>query len=384
MKTYLVAFLLTLSVTLVSAACTRAEPPAPARPDLPVTSKKGEAKSEWDTLVEAAQKEGSIVIYANGPPKLRDDITTAFRAKYGITTEFLMGRPDELVAKIKAERNAGLYMVDLGVLGATPFINEIKPAGIAEPIEPMLLLPEVKDPKGWRNGALPFVDAEKSGFAVTVLAVPPYHRNLDLVKEGEITTSPDLLNPKWREKLALLDPSNFGSSNNWFTWTIVEVMGRDKGLKFMRDLAAQKPLVTRDDRQLVEGVARGKFAIGIGPSPSIPASFIQMKAPIDFIDLKEPRYTTSGFGVIEVFKKAPHPNAARLFVNWLLSKEGSAIFAVAAQYPSARADVSVEGIGPALIPRAGDINPDSKYQDYQVLKAQMLAPAAEIFGVLRK
>jgi len=84
-----------------------------------------------------------------------------------------------------------------------------------------------------------------------------------------------------------------------------------------------------------------------------------MGAPFAFIDVKEPRRLNSGYGIICVFKKAPHPNATKLFVNWLLSKEGSSVFARATQYASTRADVPPEGILPIMVPRPGDVCPEA-------------------------
>jgi len=134
--------------------------------------------------------------------------------------------------------------VDFAFLGAPSMVIDVKPMGITQRFESMLVLPEVKDPNNWQGGQLPFVDKDQTGFRVVQFASSFYQRNVDLVKEGEITTSLDLLSPKWKEKMVISDPSVDGASNSWFTWMVTGVLGRERGLQFMKDLAGQNPMVT--------------------------------------------------------------------------------------------------------------------------------------------
>ncbi len=341
--------------------------------------KPGE-QTEWESLLAAGRKERTVTIYGNTRPQTKQEIAAIFKEKFDVDVEWLVGRAEELVAKIKAERNAGIYSVDIGFFGSSPFIPDIRPAGITMPLEPMLVLPEVKDPRNWSGGQLPFLDKEKTAFRLVRFAIPFYHRNTELVRPGEITTSTDLLNPKWAGKIVISDPSISGNGNSWFTWMLTGVLGKEKGVAFMKELVSQKPMVTRDERQLTEWVARGKYYIGVAPSTSLPAEFMQLGAPVDFVDVAEPRCTGSGFGIVMRFKAAPHPNAAGLFINWLLSKEGSSIFARTTAYASSRLDVAPEGILPILVPRSGDVDPDVKYDDYIAMKGEMRKVAADIFG----
>ncbi len=146
----------------------------------------------------------------------------------------------------------------------------------------------------------------------------------------------------------------------------------------MQDLLKQQPVITRDERMLTEWVARGKNPVGIGPSPAIPTEFIKMGAPVAFADMKEPRLLTPGYGILSAFKDPPNPNAAKLFVNWLLSKEGSSVFAPALGYPPTRVDVSTEDFLPPLVPRKDDVDVYNKY-DFVALKTEMMKKAEEIF-----
>jgi iron(III) transport system substrate-binding protein len=368
----------TLAMAVALMAFTPAEPADVSQAGRVETSGQV-GRNDWQNLITEAQREGSLVSYADMIPQAKDAVRTAFSAKFGINVEWVSGRAAELVTKIKAEKGAGLDLVDFAFLGAPSLVIDVKPMGITVPVGSMLLLPEVRDPNNWQGGQLPFVDKEQTGFRVVQFASSFYQRNVDLVKEGEITTSLDLLNPNWKEKIVMSDPGVDGASNSWFTWMVTGVLGREKGLQFMKDLAAQNPMVTRDQRQMVEWVARGKYHISIAPSMSVAGDFVRMGAPFAFIDVKEPRRLNSGYGIICVFKKAPHPNATKLFVNWLLSMEGSAVFARATQYASTRVDVPPEGILPIMVPRPGDVCPEAD-ENYIPLEGEMRKAAAGIFG----
>jgi iron(III) transport system substrate-binding protein len=340
--------------------------------------------SEWNNLVQAARKEGRVIVYGNIGPGIRDAVTLAFKEKFAIGVEWVLGRPAEVIAKLKAERAAGLKITDIGFFGGTSFINDIKPMGINLPLDPLLVLPEVRDPKNWRGGKLPYFDKERMAFCVLSLATSYYQRNINLVSEKEISSTMDLLNPKWRGKIVMGDPSIAGGANSWLTWMLEGILGKEKGIQFMKKLVNQNPMITRDERQLTEWVSRGKYEIGIGSSVSVPAKFIQMGAPIAFIDTKEPRSLSSGFGIVEAFKDAPHPNAAKLLLNWTLSREGSTIFSRAAEYPSTRADVPPGEILPILVPRPDDVDPYIQYENYESVKGEMRKVAAGIFVDLAK
>ncbi len=385
-KKYFKPFLILVAFLSIFAGCTAPQSPGGGAGNtlLPVKGETPVVKNEWEDLVAAAQKEGVVVIATSLRPEARDASTKAFRDKYGIDVEWVVGRGAEVAAKIIAERNAKLYFEDIGFIGGTTFSNDLKPLGYAPSLEPMLVLPEVKDPAKWRGSQIPYVDKDKSAIIVSLMSLPFYHRNTDLVKDNEITTTLDLINPKWKDKIVVSDPSTAGNGNSWFAWTLVGVLGRDKGMQFMKDLVAEKPMVTRNERLLVEWVARGKYAIGVAPSTAVPAEFMRAGAPIAFIDVKEPRCLGFGSNLVNAFNNAPHPNAAKLFLNWVLSKEGGAVFAPASEYPSTRVDVSTEGFQPLLIPRPDDVFPETKYENYLGTKGDLRKPAEELFASLIK
>ncbi len=146
--------------------------------------------------------------------------------------------------------------------------------------------------------------------------------NSDLYKPAEFKSFDDLLNPKLRGKIGISDPRTPGSGSSMWSY-----MNYIKGEEFLKRLVAQKLFVTRDLRLLAENLARGKIAVtsGIGYSEFLP--FIKAGLPVMPLPVpSEGLYISGGYGHLMIFKHAPHPNATKVFVNWLLSHDGQELF----------------------------------------------------------
>lgn len=364
------ALLLAISVV----AC-RAEPGAveATKPGVPQITKPEERA--WDKLVADAQREGSVAIYSSARPGAREATTRAFKEKYGINLEWVAGRQQELIAKIKRERAAGLYLVDAMLSSPENIVSDLKPMNIFLPLRPQLILSEVADNSKWLKDQVPFF--EDIAIKTTILATEYRAINKSLVKEGEITSTPDLLQPKWKGKIALGDPSISGAANDWF---VNEVFVLRRGLDFMQDLAKQEPAITRDQRLMAEWLAHGKYSIMLGNSSDIVMGLIREGAPVAFVETKEPRVLTFAANLILVTKDAPNPNAAKLFLNWFLSKEGSSVYSRGIEMPSTRKDVSTEGFLPFRLPRPEDIDPLA-VEGYLQKKGESYDVAARILGI---
>lgn len=370
----------TILISLFLAAC-RPPEPASVQPQAAATLATLLPRSPWEGLVAAARKEGNLNIYAAELGAAKNAIRQAFREKYGIDVDSTEGRPAEILAKITAERRAGLYLQDIGLMGQSTFVYDIKPLGMSIPIVPLLILPEVTDATKWRDGKIPFGDKDQHSIAMVAQAIPVSIRNTDIIAEGEITSFADYFEHKWKGKIVLSDPAMAGSVNNTFALFATRTFGKERTVELMRRLAAQDLVMIRDSRLLLEWVARGKYPLGIGQSASIFAEFKRLGAPIAFVKLKEPPIVAAGAGNLFVFDKAPHPNATKLFVNWLLSQEGASVWSAAHGYPSRRLDVSTESFDPMLVPPPGSSIPDEAYLQIQ---GEMRKIATEIFTGLRK
>ncbi|MDZ4247574.1 MAG: extracellular solute-binding protein, partial [Dehalococcoidia bacterium] len=170
------------------------------------------------------------------------------------------------------------------------------------------------------------------------MAIPHAVANSDTVKGGQLTSFLDLLKPEWKGKIVFSDPSISGTSPNLLT-AFYEHFGEAKAMEIFQQLKAQEPVITRDQRQLLEWVAKDKYPIGLGQSMSLFSEFKRAQAPVRTLNFSEPRFISGGPGNLVIFDKAPHPNAAKLYANWLLSKEGMTLWSTITGWPPTRKDV---------------------------------------------
>ncbi len=332
---------------------------------------------KWDNKVAAAKQEGEVLFYFIGAPDARKEVAEAFSNRFGIKVEFVAGLPGELAQKIISEQKAGLYLADAINMGATTLITVLKPQGLLKPIEPELILPEVKDPQAWQIQSLPFID--KNGMVLGMLASYGRFvtRNTDLVKEGEITSFEHLLNPKWKGKMVMLDPTMVGTGTAMCAF-LGSIWGVEKTSEFLRGLARQETAMTRDKRMHVEWIAKGKYAIGIAPVPDEFAEFMALGSPLAYVSLAEGGSLSSATGALSVPARPAHPNASTVLLNWLLSKDGQAAYVKGIRLPSMRVDVPTEGIHESFFVGPGD---KVKFGDEEffLLQSRMMLVAKDIF-----
>lgn len=335
--------------------------------------------SEWDKLIGAAKKEGTVVIYTSAGSTLTRAMQKGIKDRYGLDLEFLPGRGEELTAKLKAERGAGLYLADLLIGGSTIPIVLMKPNGLLDTLEPLLMLPEVTDAKLWWGGGLLWLDKDRTTLAFVNWPVAPMVINTSLITTEEIKSYNDLLNPKLKGKIVIDDPtvSGIGSKNVGF------MAATSMGWDFVRELAKQNPTIQRDARLAIEGLAQGKYSVYIGAKPELVQDVKRAGAPVAYVIPKEGTYLTSGSGSIAAFSKMAHPNASKLFVNWLLTKEGQTIFSQAYGVPSARLDVPTDTFDPISVPKPGVQYVRGDAENFVSTQPEAMRMAGEILGVKR-
>jgi iron(III) transport system substrate-binding protein len=294
---------------------------------------------EWEKILDAAKKEARVVVSIPTSAELRKEFESGFKKAFpGIELELNVARGSSNINKIAEEQNAGVQSIDVHMGGTTSIITGLLTPNFLEPVMPSMVLPEVKDPKYWWGGHLWADNAKKFIYSFTAYMTETIWYNTALVKPEEINSWDNLLDPKWKGKIAILDPRSPGSGeSNW------AFLLRIKGEQFLAKLAAQEMLVGRNLRQLGEAVARGKSAISIGVSYYTYQPFIKAGLPVKSIsNIKEGYYAGSGSGNLAIVKNAAHPNAAKVFVNWLLSKEGQSAVTKALGQPTRRFDVDTK------------------------------------------
>ncbi len=336
------------------------------------------ASGDWEKTIEAAKKEGRVVIYAASIGDAKQALTKGFKDRYGIELEFILGRSSELVRRLITERNSGIYAVDAGLQGLTTYFNQIRSLNALVNLEHLLVLPEVTDHRKWRSGKLNWTDKGKTALTFCATTAPYISINTTMVKDEEVASNEGILAPKFKGKIVINDPTIAGNGAEWFSYIVLEAFGREKGEKYMRALALQEPVITRDQRQQVEWVARGKYAIGLGLTQSEVVKMAHLGAPIKFVNPKEGLPLTSGPMNVMVFDKAPHPNATKVFVNWLLTDEGGRLASQGSGYPSERVGVSNKSFDPITVPGPKDVLPG---EEYKLAQNDMIKLARNIFSL---
>ncbi len=341
-------------------------------------------QKRWEDALQAARKEEKVVLYSSLGGETNPAMARAFRDKFGIDLEFVTGSGADISAKVLNERRAGLYLADAFIVGAGELIPSIKTAGVLDPMEPALILPEVIDPAAWNIGRVPFLDKDRSVIAFIAGYRDYVFFNSNMVKETEIRSYQDLLNPKWKGKMVLFDPSRSGSGSTWFSMMLMEVYDRQKGADYMRQFVKQEPVITADGRLHVEWVARGKYPVGVAGRRESTSEFVALGAPIGWAsNMVEGGEISPGTGCMGLANRPAHPNGASVFVNWLLSKEGQDVFVKAFGSPSARKDASTAGLDPAMIAKPGQ-KVYIANEDFYMAKPEMVTLAKQIFGDLLK
>ncbi len=323
---------------------------APVVPDAKGGAGSG-PQAKWDATLSRAKEESTVVVYTVSIA-LAEKIVPLFKSRYGITIDSLVAKPPELMPKIAAERQAGLYIPDV-YIGSTEGITDYKPKGWLDPVEPALILPEVTDAKAWSGGKVPFLDKEGYAAALTGAYWSYILVNTDLVKQGEFQSYKDLASPKWKGKMIMYDPTIPGSSVFWVMF-MRRIMGTEEGEKYLRDISNQDLLITRDPQLQGEWVARGKYPIAIAPSMGVVTPLLKAGAPISWVRLQEGGLVHPSGSLVMLVNRAPHPNAARVLLNFLLTEEGDRLFSQGFGQPPTRLGISAEGIDPFTVPKPGE------------------------------
>jgi iron(III) transport system substrate-binding protein len=299
----------------------------------------GEAgQGEWDKIVAAGKKEGKVVVSVPASAELRKEIEKTFRQRSSIESELIAGRASSVVGKIQQESKAGVHNFDLHMGGSESMVTGLLFEGLLEPVEPAMILPEIKDPKNWWGGHIWVDNAKRYIYSSQAYQTENMWCNTDHVKPDEIRSFNDLLNPKWVGKIGYLDPRTAGSGTSiWsFLWKL-------KGEDYLKKLVGQKMFINRDQRVLAENLAKGKLDLVVGLTYYSFLPFLKAGLPVK--PLPNPRdevYVSGGSGHLSVIKGAPHPNATKVFINWFLGKEGQAIFSRTMGQGTRRLDVDTK------------------------------------------
>ena len=281
-------------------------------------------QAEWDKSVRAAESEGQVTLY--GCCYEYDRVLDGFKKKYPkIKVATVLASGNQLSTRILAERRGDKYLADVVSSGANTLHDALYKAQVLEPIKPALMLPEVLDAAKWYEGEHRYIDPEKRyifAFVANSQSGQVIH-NTKQANRSDFKSFWDLFNPKWKGKIASLDPTSFGmgATLQFFYYN------PELGAPFLKKLYGEMQIVvSRDPRQMVDWLSTGKLPLCIRCNAGGEVErAIQQKLPLGYLDTdnwKEGGSSSAAGGTLGIPSRAPHPNAAKVLVNWLLSREG--------------------------------------------------------------
>ncbi len=285
--------------------------PVPFSPEVP----------EWVAAVESAREEGSVICACPPVGALGEFLDAEWSAAFpGIALERTSAVGD-WPARIATERSAGVYLWDVYFWASNPPSYALKNQGAFVPLIPELILPEVADEHVWGSWESVFMDIEKQYLMSFRGEISTVAYNARIISPEEFTDPEDLLNPAFRGQISIDDPRVAGAGDVFGAWFV-----RTYGADAWRRLLTEQEINfagSRDDQ--AKGLVRGPHYIAV-PSPGAANMQPYVDAGVDF-DMREMGYDaesafmTIAYSTIGILSKAPHPNAAKVFVNWLLSRD---------------------------------------------------------------
>lgn len=341
-----------LGVACAAASAPAAQPTTPpaAAPTAAPAQAAAQTSPDWDQVVAAAQSEGKVVVSGPPAPDARTKLPEAFKTRFNIEMEYLAGNSSELASRIQSERAANQYTIDVSLGGPDTVYGTFLPNKWLDPLKPVLSLPEVTDPRVWPMGAPWFRDpAGDTSLQLFNTISPIGYINTSMVDPEELKKTDDLLNPKWKGKIASYDPSVNGGG-----LIFGSVLYVTRGADFAKQLyQGQEVAYTRDYQQIADWVAHGSYAIGIGATPVFVAQYQGL--PLQQIVLSDVKtIVAGGFGIVSLWNQAPHPNAAKVFANWIASKEGVSRYGAIDGSAAVRTDLdSSTWLAADLVPKPG-------------------------------
>ncbi|MBI4288567.1 MAG: extracellular solute-binding protein [Chloroflexi bacterium] len=308
--------------------------PAPASPlPAPIAAPQPAGQDDpWAKTVAAAKKEGAITVYSTGfISDVGQRVAAEFRKEFGIRMDILVGNGATLLQKILVEQSMKQAVADVFIIGGAGSTSDLIMRGGAASVAGDL--PVLRDKSVFKVD--PVYSPGGEGI-VWVLAYSGANVNINQVKPEDYPKSyKDLLNPKWKGKIITSDPLTTGGSTPvYYVPRYYKVVDLD----FYRQFAKQDvKFWGGNPREAAMMVARGEYLMEVGNSTDTVGPLMAAGAPLQTVAFTDG--VTGQLGNVVVAKGPPHPNAARVFVNWLLSPAGQRAYTEAAHSTPVRKDV---------------------------------------------
>ena len=277
-------------------------------------------------LIEAAKKEGGkIVLYTSMETFTADALKKAFEVKTGLQMEYWRGGSTEIVDRILSEHRVGKPVFDVVATTGDHMHLMFKEGAFVKYESPSL--------KGFAKDA---IDPNLGARYRNVLYGVIYNKN-DIKASEAPKTLEDVVKPQYRGKLVMPDPVNHTLTTQWLA-SLDKIMPKPRAEKFIRDLAAAKPIFVESIVPAADRVGTGETPVGITFVRFV-LTYNKQGANLDYVR----DYNMLGDGqYISLGAKAPHPNAGKAFIDFFLDEESMTIQAKTGEF------VNRKGIYPPL------------------------------------
>jgi len=332
-------------------------------------------EAEWKRTVEAANKEGEVTIYTSSNQNTLLIESGAFQKRFPeIKPIVALGNA---VQRIMTERRVGKYLADVAFTGPAT-LWRLYLAKALDPVRDTIILPEVADESKWLHGKHYYVDKERKYIfgAIGNVDLGAIFYNTKLINPKDFQSFWDFLRPELKGKMAARDVRNPGPGGPTIKmfYYIPEL-----GAAFIRRLFSEMDITLfRNQRQGIDWLATGKYPICIFCSNSrIHIAKVQGLPVEGFGLMKEGAGMTVSGGSISLVNRAPHPNAAKVFINWYLSREGQMAVQSAGggTANSRRTDIPKDMVQPRRLPQGG-----VRYVDTETWDRISMAPVLKVFN----
>jgi iron(III) transport system substrate-binding protein len=305
----------------------------------------------WPAVTSAAQHEGRLTVYNGTGFRIVRLLADQFQRDYGIAVDVLDGRASEIRERIRTEQVAGRAIGDLIYSGSTSIALQAAEGAFA----PFGELPNAGKISAPLKATETFLPVSAGYFAI-------------LVNTKDVTAAEapkgwrDLTEPKWQGKILSDDPRALGAGEVWFEVTY-EAFGRE----YHEAMAKQKPAFSRDFAQSNQRVARGEYPLylpfNVSEFQRIRGLPIRVVVPAEGVP-----YVALGPAVL---KNAPHPNAARAFMNFMLERNGQALIASEGFRPAVEGTPIPADLAPVIAAKALGTTTPGKTQMFLDLAAEI-------------
>ena len=276
-------------------------------------------------LIEAAKKEGKAIAYGSLESDTMDDIMKAFRKKTGLDIEYWRASATKVMDRALSEARAGRPVADLIITNDNPL----------RLMQKQNFFQKYESPT-WSDFPKEAIDPVLGPRYRNVIIGIVYNKS-GVKTEDAPRSLEELVNPKYKGKLVMPDPTQHTTTTQWVT-SLHKLMGKEKAEKFIRDLAAMKPILVESLLPAGERVSTGETPIAVTYVKYVHI-FGEKGAPLDYV--RDPKMLGDGH-YIGLAAKAPHPNAGKAFIDYFLDNESMKIMASRGEF------VNRKGVYPPL------------------------------------